>query len=65
MPTQHDLAGLEALMNLLLPLEEIFVALYEHEHAHKSQLRDREQFALRMAVENMALLLDALQNRLS
>jgi len=60
---QHDLAGLEAHMALLMPVEELFVALHEYESTHTVLLLDRERADLRLAIQALALVVESLQNR--
>lgn len=59
----HDLEGLDAFMQLLLPLEEIFVALYEYREQYESALRPCEQEGVKQAIVSLARTINDMQNR--
>lgn len=60
---QHDLAGLEARMALLLPLEEACVALHAFRQGSQEHLTPREREELTVAIRALALVIESLQNR--
>ena len=59
----HDLEGLDARMALLLPLEDVAVALHAYERGYAGQLTEGEQQSLRRAIQHLCLVLESLQHR--
>jgi hypothetical protein len=60
---EHDLEGLDARMALLLPLEDVAVALHAYERGYAQQLTETEQRSLRQAVQHLCMVMESLHNR--